>query len=89
MQIYCYAGDLDIYRPRLNAKNRLRSYIQVMEGLSFIHSRDMIHCDIKPENILVTTNGNFVISDFGEAVMLKVGTIFGWRSHLYCEANIT
>ncbi len=32
----------------------LRILLQVLRGLAFVHSRDVVHGDIKPENILVT-----------------------------------
>lgn len=30
----------------------------LIDALSFMHSHDIAHCDIKPENIMVTTNGD-------------------------------
>ena len=39
---------------------------QLMDALSYIHSKQTIHRDLKPSNILVTRNGNNVkIIDFG------------------------
>ena len=37
----------------------------VSRGLAYLHERDIIHHDIKPDNILVSEDGSFVISDFG------------------------
>lgn len=54
------------------SRDKHRAYIQVMDGLSFLHSKDIIHCDLKLQNILVTSDFNFKISDFGDAVDLKV-----------------
>jgi HD superfamily phosphohydrolase/tRNA A-37 threonylcarbamoyl transferase component Bud32 len=44
---------------------------QIVEGLDFLHSRDLIHCDVKLENILVAPNGKPKISDFGSARRLN------------------
>lgn len=74
------AGSLVCFSERISKRNKLRAYIQTMEGLTFIHSNDIIHCDIKPDNILITHSGNFLITDFGEAVDLKVQKIY--RSQL-------
>ena len=39
---------------------------QVLCGLQWIHSADIIHCDLKPQNILVKS-GQVKICDFGLA----------------------
>ncbi len=40
---------------------------QAAEGLAHAHSRDMIHCDIKPANLLVSQQGVVKILDMGMA----------------------
>ena len=37
----------------------------VASGLAYLHAHDVIHQDIKPDNILLDDAGNYVITDFG------------------------
>ena len=49
--------------------------IQVAEGLSIAHSHDIVHLDIKPQNILVTHTGVIKVTDFGIARAAKDTTL--------------
>ncbi len=42
----------------------------VCEAISFAHQRLIVHCDIKPSNILVTASGRPMLLDFGIARLL-------------------
>jgi serine/threonine protein kinase len=37
----------------------------IAEAMVFIHSKDILHCDLKSKNILVDENLNLKIADFG------------------------
>lgn len=45
--------------------------IQICAGVGAAHRADMIHCDLKPQNILVTRDGRVKVVDFGIARALK------------------
>ena len=43
-------------------------FVQLLEGVDFLHQRNIFHIDIKPANILLTSEDNIKICDFGIAV---------------------
>lgn len=43
-------------------------FVQILEGVEFLHQRKIYHSDIKPSNILLTSENNVKICDFGISV---------------------
>mgnify|MGYP002672609375 FL=1 len=43
----------------------------VASGLEYLHSKNILHRDIKPDNILSDADGNFLITDFGVSTKMK------------------
>jgi serine/threonine protein kinase len=39
--------------------------VGILEGLNYLHNRNVIHCDLKAANILSTKQGTIKLSDFG------------------------
>jgi len=53
---------------KLRSKDRLISLlIKIVEPFVYLHERDIVHLDIKPQNILLTRDGKIVVVDFGFA----------------------
>lgn len=69
---YCAYGDLtDLIRehPGGLPEARVMKYlIQICEAMRYIHSRDIIHRDIKSPNIFVTDTDSAKLGDFGLCV---------------------
>lgn len=53
--------------------DQLRHFVQIVlrlcDALSFAHSRGVIHCDLKPENVMVGDHGQVYLMDWGMALL--------------------
>lgn len=56
----------------LTSREIIRYSLQFLSGLNNIHSKKLIHYDIKPENILIDETNKALISDFGLAEHMGV-----------------
>jgi len=80
---YIAGPPIDEYCTRMNADvaTRVRMMAQVCDAVEYLHQNAVVHRDIKPQNILVTQDGQPKLVDFGIA---KVETIRGvWSSTLH------
>lgn len=70
---FCPEGSVSKYAGKMTEKKMWRFIRDVAAGLAFLHDQKppIIHQDIKPDNILILKNGNYVISDFGISKQLK------------------
>ena len=56
-----------IYSPQVLTEEHVRFFLyQLLRGLKYIHSANVIHRDLKPSNLLVNENCELKIGDFGK-----------------------
>ena len=49
----------------LDFESTRKWFVDAVLGLDYLHFHDIVHFDLKPDNILITNEGNAVIADFG------------------------
>ena len=62
------------YRDDIYDEKLIKTWIyDIANGLKFIHENNIVHRDIKSDNILIDKNGHCKIADFGCSIKLKNG----------------
>ena len=54
-------------RRRMSSAQILNFGEQMLEALNYAHSCQIIHCDVKPDNLILFPNGTLRLTDFGIA----------------------
>lgn len=55
----------DLLNKGMDATQKERAFLELIEVLAFAHSQKIMHRDVKPENIIVTREGTLKLLDFG------------------------
>ena len=77
-------------RAPLPATEAIDIELQLLSALAAAHKRDVIHRDVKPQNVMFTDDGRVKVTDFGIAraggpQMTEVGLIIGTAQYLSPE----
>lgn len=69
----CNGGDLyeAIERDTMSRIELDCTFIQILQGVDYLHSIGICHRDLKPENVLFNSNGRVKIIDFGSADVVQ------------------
>ena len=71
---------------KLNTIRAAELMTQLQNAIEYIHNKNVLHLDIKPDNIIVNKDDKIVIIDFGTARKYNVGaekTTMAFVSHSY------
>ncbi len=77
---------------RLGVGESLDITIQVTRALEYLHSKEIVHRDVKPGNIMVTKDGTAKLGDFGfvksslDSVLSTEGEVLGTPDYISPEA---
>ena len=72
---------------RLSIDNAVNFTIAIAEGLEHAHAMGIVHCDIKPHNVLITKQGRIKVTDFGIARAMNAGTTMMYTNSIMGSAH--
>ena len=70
---YCSKGNVSRYIGMMKEADIVKFLHDVSSGLSYLHEQEppIIHQDIKPDNILISDDGHYKLTDFGISTRVR------------------
>ena len=81
---YCQGGDLArvLAKERRFSEDRARIYAaEILLAIQYLHKRDIIFRDLKPDNVVVDADGHALLTDFG---LSKEGVLDNISAKSFC-----
>ena len=71
---YCERGSINNMKKKMSEEETWKLLRDMSSALEYLHTRTpaIIHQDIKPDNILIASDGSYMLTDFGVSTSLKV-----------------
>lgn len=79
---YCEKGSAQSLVGRMSEDDLVNFMKDTAQGLDYLHKHGIVHQDIKPDNILIDANDNFVLTDFGISNQSETKNINGTPAYM-------
>jgi protein-serine/threonine kinase len=83
---FCTGGDLHrvvLSAGKLKVQEADCFFKQMMRGVEYMHQMGVAHCDLKPENLMLTSDGGLKIGDFGNAHCFRMA----WENDIHMASK--
>ena len=60
-----------IENQNLTLRQIIKYSLDFLSAIYYVHENNIVHCDIKPNNILISNEGSAILTDFGSAYIFK------------------
>ena len=68
---FCEQGNATRLIGKADERQVAQFLHDVSSALAYLHAKDIIHQDIKPDNVLIDDEGNFLVTDFGISTRIR------------------
>ena len=75
------------HHARVSVQEAVKITIAIAEGLEHAHAMGIVHCDVKPHNILITDAGRIKVTDFGIARAINSAATMMYTNYVMGSAH--
>ena len=72
---------------QVSVQEAVKITVAIAEGLEHAHMMGIVHCDVKPHNILITDSGRVKVTDFGIARAINSATTMMYTNSVMGSAH--
>lgn len=77
-----YPGGSLLEASGINSTDLSKKAVEVLFGLKALHANGKVHCDLKPQNVLLRKDGRTALSDFGIIGTCNYHLATNWRADM-------